>query len=160
MIPKKKQKQYKTTSSFFQVWDSNGNSLYSSGVGDYPITSVNWCYSGSYFAVGSFNTLKLCDKTGVHSQRFLSLWNLVITLSCVHFQWSYSLEKLNSGSIYTIAWSNDGTQVALACSSGSVLIAHTIEKYGFTIRFQILLSLEILYFLKGNWNGTVTKSVW
>lgn len=38
------------------------------------------------------------------------------------------MEKMQAGSIYDISWSSDGTQVALACSSGSVLIAHTIEK--------------------------------
>ncbi|XP_016838578.1 intraflagellar transport protein 80 homolog [Nasonia vitripennis] len=89
-----------------KVWDSKGNLLHASLVGDHPITAVNWCFSGNYFAVGSFNTLKLCDKTG----------------------WPHSLEKVQSGSIYDIAWSSDGTQVALACSSGSVLVAHTIEK--------------------------------
>ena len=41
------------------------------------------------FAVGSFNTLRLCDKIG----------------------WSHSLEKPATGSIYKIAWSADGTQV-------------------------------------------------
>lgn len=55
----------KKKKKFVQVWDSNGNPLYASMVGDYPITYVSWCFSGCYFAVGSFNTLKLCDKTGV-----------------------------------------------------------------------------------------------
>jgi intraflagellar transport protein 80 len=38
------------------------------------------------------------------------------------------MEKIQVGSIYSIAWSSDSTQVALACSNGSVLVAHTIEK--------------------------------
>jgi hypothetical protein len=42
------------------------------------------------FAVGSFNTLRLCDKIG----------------------WSHSLDKPPTGSIYKISWSADGTQVA------------------------------------------------
>ena len=41
------------------------------------------------FGVGSFNTLRLCDKIG----------------------WSHSLDKPATGSIYKIAWSADGTQV-------------------------------------------------
>ncbi|XP_011632971.1 intraflagellar transport protein 80 homolog, partial [Pogonomyrmex barbatus] len=50
----------------YKVWDATGHQLYSSNVGDYPITAISWCYSsGNYFAVGSFNTIKLCDKNGV-----------------------------------------------------------------------------------------------
>ncbi|XP_060811530.1 intraflagellar transport protein 80 homolog isoform X3 [Bombus pascuorum] len=90
----------------YKVWDSNGTQLFSSSIGDYPITSVNWSFSGDYFAVGSFNTIKLCDKTG----------------------WSHSLEKINSGSIYSIAWSSDSTQVAMACSNGTVSTGHIIDR--------------------------------
>ena len=43
-----------------------------------------------FSSVGSFNTLRLCDKIG----------------------WSHSLDKPATGSIYKIAWSADGTQVA------------------------------------------------
>ena len=50
------------------------------------------------------------------------------------------MEKLQSGSIFNIAWSGDGTQVALACSVGSVLIAHTIGKYVYSFyRIQFTL---------------------
>ncbi|XP_029671491.1 intraflagellar transport protein 80 homolog [Formica exsecta] len=49
----------------YKVWDANNNQLlYSSGIGDYPVTAISWCSSGNYFAVGSFNTIKLCDKNG------------------------------------------------------------------------------------------------
>ena len=44
--------------------------------------------------IGSFNTLRLCDKIG----------------------WSHSLDKPATGSIYKIAWSADGTQVSGKCS--------------------------------------------
>ncbi|XP_029033851.1 intraflagellar transport protein 80 homolog isoform X2 [Osmia bicornis bicornis] len=90
----------------YKVWDSNGTQLFSSNAGDHPITAVSWSYSGNYFAVGSFNTVKLCDRTG----------------------WSHSLEKVNAGSIYSIAWSSDGTQVAMACSNGTVLTGHIIDR--------------------------------
>ncbi|OAD57910.1 Intraflagellar transport protein 80 like protein [Eufriesea mexicana] len=90
----------------YKVWDSNGTQLFSSNIGDHPITAVSWSYSGDYFAVGSFNTIKLCDKTG----------------------WSHSLEKVNSGSIYSIAWSSDSTQVAMACSNATVLTGHIIDR--------------------------------
>lgn len=96
------------------------------------------------FGVGSFNTLRLCDKIG----------------------WSHSLDKPATGSIYKIAWSADGTQViqyqnlqlntfsrlhikvqkalkfyhhvpylnvlnvqvACGCGNGNVLFAHVVEK--------------------------------
>ncbi|KOC63788.1 Intraflagellar transport protein 80 like protein [Habropoda laboriosa] len=90
----------------YKVWDSSGTQLFSSSVGDHPVTAVNWSYSGDYFAVGSFNTIKLCDKTG----------------------WSHSLEKINAGSIYSIAWSSDSTQVSMACSNGTVLTGHIIDR--------------------------------
>lgn len=50
---------------FFKVWDSYGHLLYSSQPHEYPITSVAWSGDGELFAVGSFHTLRLCDKTGV-----------------------------------------------------------------------------------------------
>ena len=42
-----------------------GRSMYSSAPHDYPVTSVAWSLDGELFAVGSFNTLRLCDKAGV-----------------------------------------------------------------------------------------------
>lgn len=50
-----------------EVWDSYGRLLYSSQPHEYPITSVAWALDGELFAVGSFHTLRLCDKTGVSS---------------------------------------------------------------------------------------------
>ncbi|XP_076064271.1 intraflagellar transport protein Oseg5 [Oratosquilla oratoria] len=89
----------------YRVWDSYGRQMYSSAPHDYPITSLAWAPDGQLFAVGSFNTLRLCDKAG----------------------WSYSLEKPNTGSIFNLAWSSDGTQVAGACGNGHVIFAHVIE---------------------------------
>uniref|UniRef100_A0A915Q7B6 Intraflagellar transport protein 80 homolog n=1 Tax=Setaria digitata TaxID=48799 RepID=A0A915Q7B6_9BILA len=90
----------------YKVWDEHGRLLYSSSSQDYPVTSVSWSLDGDLFAVGSFNLLRLCDKAG----------------------WSHSLEKLSAGSIYSISWSADDTQLAGACSDGSVLHAYLIEK--------------------------------
>ncbi|XP_072760097.1 intraflagellar transport protein 80 homolog [Anoplolepis gracilipes] len=91
----------------YKVWDASNNQLlYSSGIGDYPVTAISWCSSGNYFAVGSFNTIKFCDKNG----------------------WLHSMEKVNTGSIYGIAWSSDSTQVAMACGNGKLLTGHVIDK--------------------------------
>ncbi|CAL8333089.1 unnamed protein product [Boreogadus saida] len=51
----------------YKVWDSYGRLLYSSSPQDYPVTSLAWAPDGEVFAVGSFNTLHLCDKTGVRN---------------------------------------------------------------------------------------------
>ncbi|XP_066266233.1 intraflagellar transport protein 80 homolog [Branchiostoma lanceolatum] len=90
----------------YKVWDSYGRLMFTSQVHDYPITSVSWAPDGELFAVGSFNTLRLCDKTG----------------------WSYALEKPNTGSVFNIAWSSDGTQIAGACGNGHVIFGHVIER--------------------------------
>lgn len=44
-------------------------------------------------------------------------------------QWSYSLEKPNTGSVFNISWSTDGTQLAGACGNGQVIFAHVVERY-------------------------------
>lgn len=49
----------------YKVWDSYGRQLYSSQAHEYPIVSVSWAPDGQLFAIGSFNTLRLCDKSGV-----------------------------------------------------------------------------------------------
>jgi WD40 repeat protein len=52
-----------------QVWDSYGRLLYQSSPFDYAVTSVAWSPNGDLFAVGSFDTLQLCDSMGwAHSK--------------------------------------------------------------------------------------------
>lgn len=46
-------------------------------------------------------------------------------------QWSYNNARFNAspvGSIYSIAWSPDGTQVACGSSSGNIVFGHVIER--------------------------------
>ncbi|KAJ3333732.1 Intraflagellar transport protein 80 [Blyttiomyces sp. JEL0837] len=80
----------------YKVWDSYGRPMFSSTPHDHPITSLAWNPSGEMFVLGSFNMLRICDKLG----------------------WSYAVAKTDSGSIYGIAWTPDGTQVACAGGSG------------------------------------------
>ncbi|XP_073435069.1 intraflagellar transport protein 80 homolog isoform X1 [Dendrobates tinctorius] len=102
----------------YKVWDSYGRALYSSPSHEYPITSVSWAPDGELFAVGSFQTLRLCDKTG----------------------WSYALEKPTTGSIFSLTWSIDGTQVAGACGNGQVIFAHVIEQHWEWKNFEVTLT--------------------
>lgn len=90
----------------YKVWDMYGRLLYTSLAMDYPIMSLAWSPDGELFSVGSFNALRLCDRTG----------------------WSFSLDKPQTQSIYSVCWSSDGTQVAGACGNGHVVFAHVIEK--------------------------------
>lgn len=50
---------------FLQVWDAVGRQLFASQAFEYPITSLAWAPDGSNFAVGSYNTIRLCDSAGV-----------------------------------------------------------------------------------------------
>uniref|UniRef100_A0A673GGL4 Uncharacterized protein n=1 Tax=Sinocyclocheilus rhinocerous TaxID=307959 RepID=A0A673GGL4_9TELE len=102
----------------YKVWDSYGRLLFSSSAHDYPVTSVAWAPDGELFAMGSFHTLRLCDKTG----------------------WSYSLEKPSTGSLFSLAWSADGTQLAGACGNGHVLFAHVVEQRWEWRNFEITLT--------------------
>nr|XP_023025824.1 intraflagellar transport protein 80 homolog [Leptinotarsa decemlineata] len=90
----------------YRVWDNQGRQMYSSSLHGNHITSISWSPAGDIFAIGSFNTLRLCDYSG----------------------WSRSLEKPNTGCIYKMAWSADGTQLAGACANGQVLFAHVVER--------------------------------
>ncbi|XP_026683019.1 intraflagellar transport protein 80 homolog [Diaphorina citri] len=90
----------------YKVWDTDGRQLYSSLTHDHPISSLAWAPGGDMFAVGSYNTLRLCDKVG----------------------WSHSLDKPDTGSVYDLVWSNDATQIAGACANGSLLLGTIIQR--------------------------------
>ncbi|XP_014282320.1 intraflagellar transport protein 80 homolog isoform X1 [Halyomorpha halys] len=90
----------------YKVWDMYGTPIFSSLLHEHSITSLAWSPSGDLFAVGSFNTIRLCDKSG----------------------WSHCLEKPATGSLYCIAWSTDGTQLAAGCANHKLLLAHIIGR--------------------------------
>jgi len=56
--------------------------------------------------VGSYNVLKLCDRTG----------------------WSYCRESPETGSIFSIHWCNDGTQLACGGGNGAVVFATLVDR--------------------------------
>ncbi|KAL1513318.1 hypothetical protein ABEB36_002740 [Hypothenemus hampei] len=102
----------------YRVWDNQGRPIFSSVQHNHHITSIAWAPAGDLFAVGSFNTLRLCDYSG----------------------WSRSLEKPQTGSIYKMAWSNDGSQLAGACANGHVFFAHIVERHAHYLNFSATVS--------------------
>eukprot|EP00927_Polykrikos_kofoidii_P055816 TRINITY_DN50010_c0_g1_i1.p1 TRINITY_DN50010_c0_g1~~TRINITY_DN50010_c0_g1_i1.p1 ORF type:complete len:794 (-),score=146.49 TRINITY_DN50010_c0_g1_i1:74-2152(-) len=90
----------------YRIWDSYGRCLFSSTPMDQVVTAVAWSPNGKHFAVGSFNMIKLCDRTG----------------------WSYCRENPNSGSIFAISWCSDSTQMACGCGTGMVLFASLVDQ--------------------------------
>jgi len=110
----------------YRVWDDQGRSLFTSSPHAHPITSVAWAPSGDLFSVGSFNALRLCDRFGVRDTK--SQQSCCFYLPCELFQWSHCLEKLKTGSVYSMSWSADGTQFVCATASGHVFLASVVEK--------------------------------
>lgn len=57
-----------------------------------------------------------------------SLPSLILSLS-LSLKWSHSLEKPVSGTVFRIAWTQDGTQFAGACGNGQVIFAQVVDRY-------------------------------
>jgi len=91
----------------YKVWDVYGRPMYQSPPSMHVITSVKWAPNGSFFAVGSFQTLKLCEKTG----------------------WCRCRASPQCGSVLDIAWTTDGTQLVGAGGNGTVAFAQVIERH-------------------------------
>ena len=91
----------------YRVWDGYGRQLYCSRPMEHVVTSIGWSPTGECFAVGSSNLVRLCDKTG----------------------WTHCRERLDKcGSVLSLAWTSDGTQLAGATGDGSVLFAQVVDR--------------------------------
>jgi intraflagellar transport protein 80 len=91
----------------YKVWDSYGRLLYQSTLFDNTITSVGWRPDGELFAVGSYNTIAVCDKRG----------------------WAHSREKTKSGSVLKLSWTSDGTQLSGAGANGQVVFGQLVDRH-------------------------------
>lgn len=90
----------------YKVWDSFGRQLYSSRPMEHVITAISWSPNGDCFAVGSYSMLRLCDKTG----------------------WTHCRERMQCGSVLSIAWTSDGTQFACAGGNNAVVFAQVVDR--------------------------------
>jgi len=48
----------------YKVWDAEGRALFASAALLHPVTAVAWSPRGEAFAAGGFETLRLCDRAG------------------------------------------------------------------------------------------------
>mmetsp|Transcript_12473 Transcript_12473/g.33372 ORF Transcript_12473/g.33372 Transcript_12473/m.33372 type:complete len:742 (-) Transcript_12473:178-2403(-) len=90
----------------YKVWDSFGRQMYASPAMRHPITAVRWSPDGDYFGIGAFETLWLCDRNGVPQAK----------------------EAPRHGSIFTIDWTPDGTEMACGCGSGDVAFGQIVGR--------------------------------
>ncbi|XP_063699829.1 intraflagellar transport protein 80 homolog [Culicoides brevitarsis] len=93
----------------YKIWDAQGTNIFTSTQEDFAITSVEYNPDGDLLAVGGFNMLKLCHPTG----------------------WNYSNTRFideSVGSIFSLTWSTDGTQVAAGSGVGHLVLGHIIER--------------------------------
>ena len=90
----------------YKVWDSFGRPLYQSQPYLHVITAVSWSPNGSFFAVGAFQMLRLCEKTG----------------------WSCCRAQPQCGSVFDVCWTTDGTQLVGAGGNGTVVFGQVIER--------------------------------
>lgn len=90
----------------YKIWNADGILLFSSSSHDTVITTAAWAPNGEYFLVGTFNSVKLCDKGG----------------------WSYFVKDLDRGSIMEVAWNPDSMILALCSAQGQIFTGHIIDK--------------------------------
>ncbi|KAL5281188.1 IFT80 family protein [Megaselia abdita] len=93
----------------YKIWDAQGANIFTSSAEEFSITSLAFCPVKNLIAVGGFNNLKLCDLSG----------------------WVYENKTFNDekvGSVQSISWSPDGTQVSSGNSVGQLLFGYVIER--------------------------------
>ena len=83
----------------YKVWDAFGRPVFASKPLEFPVTAVAWSPNGELFGVGLYNSIRLCDRTG----------------------WTYSRELIETGSITSISWTADCTQLAGTGANGAVV---------------------------------------
>jgi intraflagellar transport protein 80 len=145
----------------FKVWDAEGRALFASAPMLHPITAVAWAPRGESFAVGSFETLRLCDRAGWSlARQSLASTNVgsgrVGTAAAASASVSGAGAASGSasasgaataaasvsgggadgdagsggafGSVFALAWSADGTALAVGGAGGRVVLAQPLGR--------------------------------
>ena len=89
----------------YKVWDPHGRLLFSCAERDHAVTAVAWSPSGAHFAAGAFNCVWLCDAAG---------WCRETT------------SNTSLGSTLSLAWSDDGRNLAGACAKAPGVFVGTV----------------------------------
>lgn len=90
----------------YKIWDENGRSIFSSSRMEHPIQSVSFSPDGSLIALGSFNTILLCNQSG----------------------WLHEPTRIDVQTFQNLAWSTDSTQIVAATGSGQVIHGHLVDR--------------------------------
>ena len=61
-------------------------------------------------------------------------------------QWSYSLDKPDTGSLFHISWTIDSTQLAAGCANGRVIFAHVVDRSAILHTLNILVQAGLYSF--------------
>lgn len=90
----------------FKIWDSYNRLVYQSHPHNFVITTLKFNLSGEFLAVGLFETLKVCDKTG----------------------WTHCVTKVDHGSVLDVNWNRDSNSLFCGFGDGTVQPVYLMEK--------------------------------
>ncbi|XP_060875754.1 intraflagellar transport protein 80 homolog isoform X2 [Metopolophium dirhodum] len=90
---------------YYKIWDSYGNSVFVSEKLTHPVTSHCWKSDGNLLVVSCYNKILLCNQYGI----------------------VLSTDYVDCGSICSLCWSPDSTQVAAVCANGRLMISTLVE---------------------------------
>ncbi|VVC31811.1 WD40/YVTN repeat-like-containing domain,WD40 repeat,WD40-repeat-containing domain [Cinara cedri] len=117
---------------YYKIWDAYGNSIFVSDKLAYPVTSLNWKSDGNLLVVSYYNTILLCNQYGI----------------------ILSTDYVDCGSVNTLCWSPDGTQVAAACANGKLMVSTLIERSVSEQNFNCLITSRKRMIVKDILNET------
>jgi intraflagellar transport protein 80 len=106
----------------YKVWDSNGRCLFASNPDQHAVTSIAWAPRGDVFAVGSYESLRLCDASGWCIDRI----STDVSVSGGKSN-GIKVPSIGTGSLMSLAWTPDGAHLAAGCGTGAVLFARLVD---------------------------------
>jgi intraflagellar transport protein 80 len=112
----------------FRIWGPSGALLRSSETFPYVVHTAAWTPQGTMLAVGTFNGVLLCDASGqVLAKQRLSVF----------------------GSVFGLAWTADGMQVAAAGGSGRLawcdVVGTTVNDASLVATLEEATSVRVVY---------------